>query len=102
MVTLNAKQHDGLAGALTRDRDAVMPGATYPSPLQGRCRDVTDNMVVSVAFAEPAMPPGFQFQARLLPTVRMPKPVRSARLTFRTPKSRPIPANQRLRAPSLV
>ena len=76
MVTLNMKQHDGLAGAITRDKDAVMPGSTYPSPMPSLLKDITDNMVISVAFSPPVMPPGYVFQARILPGVRLPRPVR--------------------------
>ena len=77
VVTLNMKQHDGLAGAITRDKNAVMPGSVYTSPLPDLLKDISDNMVVSAAISPPAMPPGYVFQSRILPGVRLPKPVRA-------------------------
>jgi hypothetical protein len=76
VVTLAARQGDGLAGAVARDRDAVMPGATYPTPLPGKCPDLEDSRAISASFSAPAMPPGYLFQARILPGVKLPPPVR--------------------------
>ena len=75
VVTLNMRDHDGLAGAITRAPNAVMPGSIFPSPIP-QLPDIEDNMVVCATFTSPVMPPGHQFVARILPGTRLPRPVR--------------------------